>query len=369
MKYFTTIIFIIFIIIIAACDNKNEIELFSEKINGKKIKLRKIDSLIINEDSTSFIGKFLDVKYRGNNIVIADMLQSALFFYNDEGKNIKQLRWRKGEGPGEILQIGGFEIMNGYIYISDIGNFRWTVFDTSGKFIKWGRPFSDPRDDKNEFISENGNRIEHFQNNIFTTIIEDKYNRDSYQYYSKSIAKLDSNLTIKQVFGNMDKIYGKFKIYIPSPALTIDSDGYIYFSQRPTYKIYKYDQSGVLVKCFGVKGNFKILDEDLSRNLSMNEIIRISKKYSFTDALFFSSRGYILHQYIEVTDIFYDSRSTTDRLNYLKVYDLDGRYIDSDILLEGVLLATNGNGDLLILEKDEPGNRIIGVYKIELTDN
>lgn len=366
MKYFTTIIFII---IIAACDNKNEIELFSEKINGKKIKLRKINSLIINEDSTSFIGKFLDVKYRGNNIVIADMLQSALFFYNDEGKNIKQLRWHKGEGPGEILQIGGFEIMNGYIYISDIGNFRWSVFDTSGKFIKWGRPFSDPRDDKNEFYSENGNRIEHFQNNIFTTIIEDKYNRDSYQHYSKSIAKLDSNLTIKQIFGNMDEIYGKFKIYIPSPALTIDSDGYIYFSQRPTYKIYKYDQSGVLVKCFGVKGNFKILDEDLSRNLSMNEIIRISKKYSFTDALFFSSRGYILHQYIEVTDTFYDSRSTKDRLNYLKVYDLDGRYIDSDILLEGVLLATNGNGDLLILENDEPGNRIIGVYKIELTDN
>lgn len=366
MKYLTAIFFVI---IIAACNDKKEMELFNEKIYGKKIELQKIKSIIIEEASSSFIGNFLDVKYRGNNIVIADILQPALFFYDDEGKKIKQLRWQKGEGPGEILQIGGFEIMNGYIYISDIGNFRWSIFDTNGVFIKSGRPFSDPRENKNQFYSENGNRIEHFGNFIFTTIIEDKYNRDLYQHYSKSIAKIDSALTIKQIFGNMDEIYGKIKIYTPSPALTIDHNGYIYFSQRPTYKIYKYNQQGELVKIFGFRGNFKVIDEDLSSNLSMNEIFRIVKKYSFTDALFFSSKGYILHQYDEVTDTFYESRSFLDRLNYLKVYDLDGRYIESDIPLEGVLLATNGNGDLLILENDSPGNRTIGVYELKIVDD
>lgn len=366
MKYLSTIIFIIVLI---ACNDKNEIELFTEEITGKKIELLKIDNIIISEDSTSFVGKFLEVKYRDNNIVIADMIQPALFFYNNKGKTIKHLKWVKGEGPGEILQIGNFEISNGKIYISDIGNFRWTIFDTNGVFIKVGRPFSDPRDKSNQFYSENGNRIEHFGDKIFTTIIEDKYNRDLYQHHSKSIAEIDSTLTIKQIFGDMDEIYGKYKIYIPSPAMAIDNNGYIYFSQRPTYKIYKYDQKGKLIKVFGFKSNFKVLDEDFSRNLSMDEIMRISKKYSFTDALFVSNKGYLLHQYIEVTDAFYESRSSADRLNYLKVYTLDGRYIKSDILLKGVLLTTNDNGDLLILENDEPGNRTIGVYELKLIDD
>lgn len=363
MKYLITLIFVV---VLVSCNEKNEIKLFTEEITGKKVELVKIDSIKISEDSTSFIGKFLDVKYRNNSIVIADITQPAIFFYNNRGKLIKHLKWRTGEGPDEILRIGNFEIIDGKIYISDIGNFRWAIFDTNGVLIKVGRPFSDPREKNNQLIYENGSIIEHFGNEIFTAIIEAKYNRDLYQHKSKSIAKLDTNLTIKQIFGVIDEIYGKYKIYITGPTMAIDPKGYIYFSQLATYKIYKYNLEGKLVKVFGYKGNFKEFAEDLSSNLSWNDIIKITKKYSSTADLFVSNKGYLLHQYIETTDAFFESRSLLDRLNYLKVYTLDGRYIKSDILLKGVLLTTNENGDLLILENDEPGNRTIGVYELKI---
>lgn len=352
-----------------SCKDGEELEVYSEEVQGKKFILNKLREIKIEEDSLSFIGRILEAKFLDNNLIIADMIQPKLFFFNENGKLIKQFNWSKGEGPGEIKQIGSFDLVNGKIYISDIGNFRWTVFDSTGVFINGIRPFADPRNDSNQNIYENGSIILHFGDEIFTSVIEDKYNRDLYQYRSKCIASLSSELEIKHVFGKMDGIYRKYKIYIPIAEMTIDDAGYIYYSQVPSYLIYKYDRQGNLIKVFGLKKNFKELSEDLPRTLSMNEIIRISKKYSFTDALFYSSKGYILYQYIETTNTFFESKSLLDRNNYLKVYDLDGRYIKPDMKLPGVILTTDSKGNLFILETDEPGNRHIGVYEINVVDD
>jgi hypothetical protein len=368
MKHKIVIIFLI-VLFLNSCTKNSNIDVYVNTVKGKKAELVKVGKFVMQEDSSAFIGRFRLVKFRKGEIVIADMLQPILFFIDFKGKIVKKYKWKKGEGPGEVIKIGDFEIMNDRIYISDMGNFRWTVFDTTGKFIKSEKLFYDPRNRIEGLYSENSNGMESYNNKIYVSIIEVKYNRELHQNKSKAIAILDSTLEIKKVFGFMDEIYGKFKIYEPTSEMTIDKKGFIYYSQIPTYRIYKYDSDGNFIKAFGVKNKFKVIDEDLPGNLSISKIDRIAKKYSSGESLFSSPKGYIFHQFVELTDKFIETVSLPDRIHYLKVYDTDGNYIPSDIKLSGWLTTVDDEGRLYILERDEPGNRIVSIYELKVVND
>jgi len=365
-KYY--ILFLIILILNSCGENKNpEIEVYENTIKGKRAELVKLSQFIIDENSSAFIGRFMNVKFREGKLIIADIMQPSLFFINpNNGKIVKNLKWKKGEGPGEILIIGEFEIMNGRIYVADMGNFRWSIFDTTGKFIKSEKPFFDSLNEKEEFYAENAKGMESYNNKIYTTIIEVKYNRELQQHKSKSIALLDSSLKIIKVFGFMDEIYGKLRLYQPTAAITIDKNGFIYYSQMPSYRIYKYNSDGNFIKAFGVKGNFKVINEDLTANASFQKIKTISTKYSSAGELFSSPIGYILQQFVDLTDKSFDTRNFLDRIHYLKVYDTEGNYIPSDIKLPGWLMTVDDEGKLYIYENDEPGNRVVGVYELKI---
>jgi len=360
-------IFLIALLFSSCGENKNsKNDVYENTIKGKKAELKKIGQFVIQEDSTAFIGRFRNVKFREGKLVLADMFNPALFFIDINGNIVKKFKFEKGEGPGEVNEIGNFEIMNGRIYISDMGNLRWSVFDTTGRFIKSEKPFYDPRSKTQGLYYENASITESYAGQIYVSIIEVKYIRDLQQNKSKSIAILDSTLIIKKVFGFMDDIYSKLRIYISTATMTVDSKGFIYYSQKPTYSIYKYDSSGNFVKVFGVKGKFKVINENLIANQPYSQIDRIAKKYSTSSALFSSPKGYILHLFVDLTDKFFDTGSLPDRINYLKVYDTDGNYISSDIKLDGVLITVDNEGKLYVYESDEPGNRVIGIYELKV---
>ncbi len=354
-----------FVIIFISCNKNDNKEIYENIITDKRIKIKFIRSIKIGEDSTSIIGKFRNVKFYDGQIVIADLIKPTLFFMDKNSGNItKQISWTIGKGPGEIMKIANFEIVQKKIYISDMGNFRWSVYDSCGKFIQSKKPFYDPLSRVSGKYSENSGVSVSYSNRIFVGIIEPKYNRPYHQSKSKAIAILDTSLVIKKTFGFMDKIYETYNISNSYPTLTITNNGFIYFAQQPSYKIYKYDLFGNYIKVFGVKKKFKEIDENLPPFISRAKASKIMKKFSHTDALFSTNDEFIYHQYGELSDKFLKSKSPIDRNYFLKVYDSDGNYIPSDIKLPGRILTIGDENELYIYESDEPFNRIIGVYKI-----
>lgn len=362
----------LFIFILTSCgEKKPDRKLLDHILDGKKAYLTKVNQFTIQEDSATYIGRFLGAKYRTGKLVISDFLQPVLFFIDKStGRIVKKIHWKTGKGPGEVNKIGSFEILNDRIYISDIGNFRWSVFDTSGTFIKTANPFTDSLlagSHKGLYIG-NGNFTEIYANRIYNCIIEIERNRDLYQHKSKSIAILDSSLKIIKAFGFMDEIYSKLKLSSIFPLITIDRNGYIYFSQTPVYRIYKFDSNGKFIKTFGHKGKFRLVEEEIPDYLSIQEINKKSLNYSHSWNMFSSPAGYIIHQFIDLTDTFFKTRNLLDRIHYLKVYDTEGNYIPSDIKLPGMLLIVDEKGKLYIQEKDEPGKRVISVYQLNIND-
>lgn len=365
------------VIFLSSCEKKVEsnTEVYENTISSKHAELKKINNFKIEETPTSFIGTFLFVKYRNGKLVIADYLIPQLFFIDkSNGKVIKRIKFNIGKGPGEVVKIGSFEILGNRIYISDTGNLRWSVFDTVGNFIMLSRPFSDiPKTSLKEKQSGtyegNGNVMDIYKDKIYNCIIESEYNRDLQQHHSKTIAILDSSLNIIKVFGIMDRIFGEVKNYFINPMITISKDGYIYHTQAPTYRIYKYDIKGNYLKTFGIKGKFRIIDKDIPSNLPIPEIIKRTLEFSVSDAIFSSPNGYVLYQFVDRTENLYETRNLLDNEYYLKVYDDSGNYIASDLKLPGWLISVDDEGKLYIYEKNEPGNRIIGVYEIKFIDD
>lgn len=173
------IIYFTFVIFLSYCNIKNDtkIEFYENTLKGKYVEIKKINSFIIKETKDSFIGTFLFTKYRNNSLVIADYLNPQIFFIDkSNGKVLKKIKFKFGKGQGEVIKIGSFEILKDRIYISDMGNFRWSVFDTSGNYIFTARPFSDiPRklDPKQKGKYEgNGNIMEVYKDKIYNCIIE-----------------------------------------------------------------------------------------------------------------------------------------------------------------------------------------------------
>lgn len=376
MKHKFYVIFILITyVLLSSCERiKDEnTNVYENILTGKRIELDMVSNFIIEENSNQFIGTFLFVKHRMGSLVLADYLNPILFFIDKtNGKVRKIIKFKFGKGPGEVIKIGSFEILNDKIYISDMGNFRWSVFDTSGNFIFTARPFSDlPKKinekQKGKYVG-NGNIMDIYENKIYNCVIETEYNRDLQQQNSKAIAILDSSLNIIKVFGCYDKIFGEVKSYFINPQITISEDGYIYFTQAPTYRIYKYDKDGNYIKTFGVKGKFKIIDKDIPSNLPISEIMKRTLQFSVSDAIF-TFKGFVLHQFLDRTEKLYETRDLLDNNYYLKVYDKNGNYFQSDIKLPGWLMTVDNDGLLYIYEKNEPGNRQIGVYRIKLVDD
>ncbi|AFH48398.1 Hypothetical protein IALB_0686 [Ignavibacterium album JCM 16511] len=376
MKHKFYVIFILITyVLLSSCERiKDEnTNVYENILTGKHIELEMVSNFIIEENSNQFIGTFLFVKHRMGSLVLADYLNPILFFIDKtNGKVRKIIKFKFGKGPGEVIKIGSFEILNDKIYISDMGNFRWSVFDTSGNFIFTARPFSDlPKKinekQKGKYVG-NGNIMDIYENKIYNCVIETEYNRDLQQQNSKAIAILDSSLNIIKVFGRYDKIFGEVKSYFINPQITISEDGYIYFTQAPTYRIYKYDKDGNYIKTFGVKGKFRIIDKDIPSNLPISEIMTRTLQFSVSDAIF-TFKSFVLHQFLDRTEKLYETRDLLDNNYYLKVYDKNGNYFQSDIKLPGWLMTVDNDGLLYIYEKNEPGNRQIGVYRIKLVDD
>ena len=77
---------------------------------AKFIKLETTDSCLISE--------MKQISYVDGKIYIADELSQSVYIFNDSGSFLKKIGV-KGQGPGEYVRLGKFQVVGNYLYIKD----------------------------------------------------------------------------------------------------------------------------------------------------------------------------------------------------------------------------------------------------------
>ncbi len=361
MLKFATIIFLI--VILSGCKRSQKGEYFQNKIlENKRAEIEKVGEIKIEETENNLIGmlKLFEVYLKEKIILIGDHIFCDMKIYSINGKLIKKIG-RKGEGPGEFKDVNGVALDHEYYYVSDGALRRISTFNKDGLFQKSIKVQTDIWFDTGEVIVRN--------NKIYMNSFETKYKVFWENHLTKQIAVLDTSGKILYHFGSYPEIYKKYKLMWTQPRFDLDEDDNTYISSSQTWQLAKYDLDGNLIKFFGVKGsNFIEIKESFRGNETIKELHDLGIKYSFTTELEYGG-NFIYQQYSKINEKFIKSRSLSDRDSFLMVYTKDGEYIKSDIKLPGGgMLDVDDEGIIYIELSDEPGNRIIGKYKLKIVD-
>ncbi len=358
---FTTTIFLI--IILSGCKRSQEGEYFQNKIlENKRAEIEKIGEIKIEENESNLVGmiKLFVANLKEKTILIADNIFLEIKIYNNEGKFIKRIG-KKGDGPGEFKRVEGISEDFNHYYVSDNIARRISIFTKDGLFIRSIKVPSGIWFDTGEIIVRN--------NKIYMNSFESKYKVFWENHLTKQIAVLDTSGKILYHFGSYPDIYKKYKLMETVPKFDMDEEGNTYISSWQSWQWSKYDKGGNLIKYFGIKGNnFKEVKESYRGDETFDELHKISLNLSHVPIIKYGN-GYLYHQYSNSNKNFVKSRSRNDKAHYLMVYTKDGEYIKSDIKLPGGgMLDVDDEGIIYIELSDEPGNRIIGKYKLKIID-
>ncbi len=326
-------------------------------LRDKEVKLIRVGEIRVKETKEKFIGSIRSGKVWNDKLIISDRVAPKIFFVDiASGKIVKSIG-RLGKGPGEMLEVIDFDVSDSGIFVYDQISRRISRFDVnSGEFL-----YSFPAPPSN--LIPTGGNIKVIGDKIYFGVIEAKYAKERYK--SRSIAVFDFRGNLLNLFGVWDEIAKTFK-YGGFMPFDYDRFGNVYSGDWKSYRVYKYDRSYGLVKAFGYQGIFRMPVEDIDPFLPFPDISKKLMKSSATMSIIVSD-DYVYHHFYDLTEEGTKVRSYLKNRNYLRVYDLDGNYIPSDIEIPGVLLDVD-DGKIYIHESDEPENKVIGVYRFKIVD-
>jgi hypothetical protein len=361
MIKFTTIIFLIVILSGCKC-SKEEKNVHNSILENKSAKLEKIDEIKIEETDSILIGLIYLFEFNSieKTILISDPIFCELKIYSDKGKFIKKIG-KKGDGPGEFRRIMGIAKDINYYYTTDDVLRRFSIFTKDGLYIK---SFPIPTS-----IALDPGEIIIYKSKIYVNSWQMQYHPMNEVYKSKQIAVLDTNGNILYHFGNYDDIYRKYKLLWTSPRFDMDEEGNTYLSSYLSWKIFKYDGDGNFKKSFGIKGSsFNEVKENIRGDETLEKLNELAIRYSHVPIIKYG-KNYVYLQYSNLNKNFHKIRSKMNKEHFLIIYTKYGKYIKSDIKLPGGgMLDVDDEGIIYIELSDEPGNRIIGKYKINIVD-
>ncbi|MDP2209909.1 MAG: 6-bladed beta-propeller [Bacteroidota bacterium] len=355
-------LFCVFIILFCCCkktneNNQNKVEI----IKGFYVAIEKVGEIYLEEKEGNLIGLIhrFEVNLKYKNILITDPIFSEIKVYNNDGKPLRIIG-KKGSGPGEFKGIVGITQDSLYIYAVDAELRRIYKFNREGDLI------SSINSPSSIYLSPGEIMIR--ENKMYISTFEAKYKPVDETYKVKPIAVMDTSGNILYHFGNYDDIYKKFRINWSTTCFDIDDRGNTYLTNYVSWKIFKYDQDERLTLTLGVKGNnFLEMKESLKGGETRAELNKIFIRRS--SVMKMEVADYVYFQYTNTTEKALQTRSRLDYHHYLMVYTKDGVYIQSDIKLPGGgMLDVDNEGIIYIELSDEPGNRIIGKYKIKIVD-
>jgi hypothetical protein len=352
----------ILIFFICSCGSKNtegKVEYYDFVLKDKSANLIRLNEIEIKEDDEKFIGEIMYVRIKNRKMFISDRIKNVIVVLNMMGE-IEKVIGKNGRGPGEILEISNFDVGdNGLIYLYDMGNRRFSIFDTGGIFFG---SFN---------LNVNLYGLTHIRvkrNKLYINVVEPQYLNPSEIYKSNRVAVIDTTGNLLVLFCKSDEIFKKFKLRYFNAVFDFDKFGNIYIAQSGTFRIYKFDSKYKLVKYFGHLGQFKLVDQDIPWGLPLHKTLELVLRYSDTWSIHVRD-SLIYYQFVNLTIESFEKRNPFYHRYYLKVYDLDGNYIPSDIELPGRILDVDEDGNIYIYESNEPGKRRIGVYRLRIRDN
>jgi len=143
MKKTTFLIFcsvIIFLFIFSISWGKQSRDIYRKSIEKFNLADNHKASVFIDENyifSNESLNKpsFIRYNYSTDEVVVFDGGNMCFYVFNKDGKFVRKFG-KVGQGPGEYMSISALEIDNeGYIYILDTDNMRFTYFTSLGKYI------------------------------------------------------------------------------------------------------------------------------------------------------------------------------------------------------------------------------------------
>jgi len=345
----------------------------TEIAGNKQATIQHVRSINIKE-IINYVGEFWKLLVYNNLLFISDWISVDIKVYKSTGELVRTIG-KKGAGPGEFIDVrGGIAIQNDTLFVIDPALRRLNIFHIDGSYIR-SFPLPSP-------VNYAGTRGELYAINdtIIMPIIENRYSPMIEYHLSHTISFLDKHGNILQLFGSHPHEYTVFNMYMPNLSIAIDEDNNIYQLSRESPVIHKYNSSGELIKIFGVVvDDYKPVYFNYSPDMPIPEIIRLSKKRSYATNLCWlpsqphtfsseQSKGYIVHTYDNLTE---EGLTKSDPLlydRYLQVYTDNGIYIPSNIPINGLLLASDGEGFLYILTDNTPGNITIDIFALHIED-
>ena len=345
-------------LLLVSCGKNEKLNVYSFILDKKLVKIERKGEIRIKETKDNFIGIIFDIEVYNEWLVNLDMVQSKVQFINIRDGSIERSFGRKGMGPGEMVDPSGFTISeDGKIFIYDNGVRKILCFNIDGEFLY---SFAFPSD-----LSA-GDNLKVRDGKLYISLLELRYANPSEIWKSRTIGVFDLKGNLLNLCGMHDEIK---KTFTYGAEIWFDFDRFsnLYSIDRGTYRIYKYDKNYKLIKVFGVQGKFRLPKEDIPWNLPPQEIVKRLMRSSGTRSMIVSG-DYVYHQFYDATEKAVREKNPLYSRYYLKLYDLDGNYIPSDIELPGILLDVDDEGRLYIYESDEPGNRVIGIYELKVVD-
>jgi hypothetical protein len=357
--------YLVFIVVLflVGCGGR-EIEVYEGVLDGKEAVLERVGEIYVKETGDKFIGDFRPkaVVIRWGKFFVADRYYPKIWVIGMDGVIKGYIGGKLGKGPGELVEIGNFDVSeDGFVYVFDQGTRRVSCFDTSGKFYF---SFQFPSD-----VVPSIGAIKIYGDKILCGAVESKYTNPYKKHKSRVVAVFDLRGNFIDMFGVYDEIYKRFHYGGATPEIAFDSLGRIYIAQWATYRIYRYSRDFKLERVFGFRGLFREAQEDISMDVAMNipKLMKELMKSSQTGTLRIW-RNYLFYEFTELTEKTIETRNYIYNLSYLKIYDLDGNYIKSDIKFSGKFLDVY-DGNIYIYENNEPGKRRIGVYRLKIRGN
>lgn len=359
------IYFIIATYLLVSCNYRSNNENSSEALSNDptQIGLTKVSEIIISDDNLQ-IGRI-----EAPMLVSEDDGEEIFIFYDsglnqviitDSDGNFRQTIGRYGSGPDEFNHITSIGIDGGSLVVYDGALAKVKIFSLDGEII----------DMYDGIIKDNiwlrSNRVFATDSNYYIGIQEAKYSTSNNHWESSTVAEYDKSGKLISLFGEYDPSLVKSHILYNYPNIVISDDGHVYSTHRTSYQIQKLNlKDKELVSQFGsLTESFKISDERPNPSDPRSRKNEINSKFSFVGDSFVTNE-YFLFYFFNFTEEYWELRDPNDKENYFYVYNKNDEFL-GEIKLKYFPLSADKNGNVYLLENDNPDNFKIGVYTIEL---
>ena len=347
----------------------------------EKVRMEKVGEILLREDNEVHIGTVKKLRVDENHVFLMDTSLKQILMFSLEGEFIRTLG-RRGGGPGEFRYLYTMDVKNNLVACFDQGNFRITLFDTSGVFIRsFGTQRSESVPLGNCVAITQHHTILHCQQPAKLTREQDLAH--SYPWLICEFDTLGNVLAHRgefnpQIVANkIEKKISEFRWSFPQFITSRNSQTYLWFSNIPV--VVRYDQTDTVSNVFNVTtpitkprwvnknvDEFQHLTSTDRKRLAIQRRIK-KKDYSVTTQIY--DIGYVDKHSILLILQTEDARPRT---HYLSAYDINtGHSLMADLRIPASgrqptyqRIAVDPAGFVYCIQNDEPDNFVIAKYKI-----